>query len=284
MNQDSRLAIITPYHKEKRDVLERCIASVKGQTVPVAHLVVSDGFPQDWLDSAGIRHIRLGQEHHDYGNTPRGIGALLAVSEGYEGIGLLDADNWYESRHVEECCRAADSGTGTAADLVIAKRRIVLSDGTRTNFLEEPGHVDTNCYWFLAGSFHLLHHWVIMPRRASSFGDRVFHKMVQAQRLTTRYTEEITVNYTSDWESHYRICGKTPPPGAKGNVNIFPALEWLRSLDRHQQQLVNNGCGCDLLLLANELSGARSVVTRNGPCPCGSGKRYKHCHGAQKRK
>ncbi|MGB2007234.1 MAG: SEC-C metal-binding domain-containing protein, partial [Candidatus Puniceispirillaceae bacterium] len=21
-------------------------------------------------------------------------------------------------------------------------------------------------------------------------------------------------------------------------------------------------------------------VTRNAPCPCGSGKKYKHCHGA----
>jgi hypothetical protein len=61
---------------------------------------VSDGFPQDWLDSANVRHIRLGRPHNDAGNTPRGLGALLAVSEGYDGIGLLDADNWYDEDHI----------------------------------------------------------------------------------------------------------------------------------------------------------------------------------------
>jgi preprotein translocase subunit SecA len=24
----------------------------------------------------------------------------------------------------------------------------------------------------------------------------------------------------------------------------------------------------------------RGVVSRNAPCPCGSGRKYKHCHGA----
>jgi hypothetical protein len=44
------------------------------------------------------------------GRTPldqtRGVGALLAISEGYKGIGFLDADNWYDRDHVERCCAA----------------------------------------------------------------------------------------------------------------------------------------------------------------------------------
>ena len=96
-----RFAIVTPYYREERNVLERCIQSVRSQTLPADHFLVSDGHPQDWLDSANVRHIRLGKSHKDVGNTPRGVGALLAVSERYEGIGLLDADNWYDKNHIE---------------------------------------------------------------------------------------------------------------------------------------------------------------------------------------
>ena len=123
-----RYAIITPYYKEDRGVLERCIQSVKGQSVPADHFLISDGFPQDWLENAGVRHLRLGKAHSDAGNTPRGLGALLAASEGYDGIGLLDADNWYDKNHVEECCKAVYSTTEPPADLVFAKRRDFLTE------------------------------------------------------------------------------------------------------------------------------------------------------------
>jgi len=69
-----RVAVITPYYKEDRLVLERCLRSVRKQTVAVDHFLVSDGFPQDWLDHEEVRHFRLGKSHGDYGNTPRGIG------------------------------------------------------------------------------------------------------------------------------------------------------------------------------------------------------------------
>src|SRR4029078_2171531 len=140
--------------------------------------LVSDGFPQDWLDQADVRHIRLGRSHRDYGNTPRGIGALLAVSEGYEGIGRLDAANWYESFHVEECCRAA--AKERHPDLVVARRRLRLADGTATNLAEEPAHGDTSCYWFLEGSFHLLHYWAIMPTNIAPVCDRLFYRIIKA--------------------------------------------------------------------------------------------------------
>src|SRR6476620_8695990 len=81
--QRPRYAFITPYYKEMRDFLERCVASVKQQTIRADHILVSDGFPQDWLDQADVRHVRLDCAHGDYGNTPRGIGSLMAVAEGY---------------------------------------------------------------------------------------------------------------------------------------------------------------------------------------------------------
>src|SRR6516165_12312027 len=199
-----RFAIITPYYREERNILERCIQSVRHQTVPADHFLVSDGFPQDWLDTANVRHIRLGRSHNDAGNTPRGLGALLAVSEGYEGIGLLDADNWYDENHIEECCKAADRIAASPPDLVFAKRRIFLPDGRQVPVPEELNHVDTSCYCFLPGSFHLLHYWAIMPPGMDPAGDRIFYRMLSEQSLIIREAERTTVNFTSRYEGHYR--------------------------------------------------------------------------------
>ena len=95
-----RVAVVTPYYKEPRGWIERCIASVAAQTHACDHFLVADGHAQDWIDGAGVRHLRLDRGHGDYGNTPRALGALLAVSEGYDAIAFLDADNWYAPEHV----------------------------------------------------------------------------------------------------------------------------------------------------------------------------------------
>lgn len=48
-----------PYYKETRGYLERCIASVKCQTVRADHILILDGFPQGWIDQANVRRLRL---------------------------------------------------------------------------------------------------------------------------------------------------------------------------------------------------------------------------------
>jgi glycosyltransferase involved in cell wall biosynthesis len=246
-----RFAIITPYYKEKRDVLERCVESVRHQTVPTDHFMVSDGFPQDWLDHMNVRHISLGKAHNDVGNTPRALGALLAVSEGYDAIGFLDADNWIDSGHVEECNRTAESAPQTPVDLVIARQRILLPDGRLVNWAEDPNHVDTSCFWFLRGSFHLLHYWGIMPRQMAPFGDRVFYRMIKAKSLTIRRVKEITVNNTCHYEPCYLSLGIKPPPGAKPAVNVGEVIFWISRLDQQQQDLIRRRCGFDPLEFLN---------------------------------
>jgi hypothetical protein len=94
----------------------------------------------------------------------------VAISQPHECIGFLDADNWYEDDHVEVCSSIANSVAREAVDLVIAKRRMVRMDGTHTTYPEELGHVDTNCYWFLEGAFHLIHYWLIIPVELAPIG------------------------------------------------------------------------------------------------------------------
>jgi glycosyltransferase involved in cell wall biosynthesis len=247
MSAAGRYVVVTPYYKEDRRLLERCIGSVRAQTVPTEHLLVADGFPQSWIDTLGVRHLRLDKAHDDYGNTPRGIGALLAAAEGYDAIALLDADNWLEPKHFELSLAAALS-SGLSCDYVIARRNFMRPNETRIDLLDEPmnEHVDTNCFVFLPGSYHMLHSWALMPRGVSSLGDRVFYSALRAQRLIPAVVEVPTVNYHTMWEAFYRRIGEAPPSGAKPNVDPRAAIEWLRTLNDRQHVIASRHAGVSL--------------------------------------
>ena len=139
-----KIAVISAYFKEETELLERCLKSVKEQTIRCDHFFISDGHPQEWLKNSDVRHIELGKSHNDYGNTPRGIGAQIAISEGYEAICFLDSDNWIDSNHVEHCLESALSKYSNIleCDYVIAKRRLIRPDMSIMNIREEPGHVE----------------------------------------------------------------------------------------------------------------------------------------------
>jgi glycosyltransferase involved in cell wall biosynthesis len=238
-----RFAVVTPYYREPRETLERCMASVRAQTIACDHFLVADGFPQEWVGEHGARHIRLDQAHRDYGNVARGTGALLAAADGYEGIGFLDADNYLDPDHVEACVAAGQGG----ADIVVAKRRFVRPDRRDLHLAEEPGHVDTSCWWFQPGSYHLLSFWVTIPREMTPIGDRVFSGLIDASRLTRADTAKITVNYTCLWEGVYRRFGETPPEGAKPDIDLPPVLEWMSALTGDKRRVVARLCGGDLV-------------------------------------
>src|SRR6201987_2885430 len=84
-----RYIVVTPYFKEDKAMLKRCMSSVRRQAVGVDHMLVADGFPQDWISDEPVRHLILDRPHADYGDVARGVGALTAVAEKYDGIGLL---------------------------------------------------------------------------------------------------------------------------------------------------------------------------------------------------
>ncbi len=269
MSLNARYAIITPYYREDGNIIERCITSVRNQSMKADHFLISDGFPQDWIDDAGVRHFKLDRCHNDFGNTPRGVGALIAIGEEYDGIGLLDADNWLEHNHIESCIAAANSSPHTC-DYVVAKRVMRRPDETIMPVLDEPGHVDTNCFFFLRGSFSVIPHWAMMPRELAPACDRYFFEMIRRHPFGYATVFHPTVNYFCSYESVYRLIGETPPPGVKPDINREEIEQRLRGLGRRE------------LEIARRLSGVPLIAdpARNAQCPCGSGKKYKHCHGA----
>ena len=247
-----RCIVVTPYYTEDRLTLERCIRSVRSQSVGTEHLLVADGNPQDWIDHEDVRHLRLDRSHADHGNTPRGVGALLAAAEGFDAIALLDADNWIDSNHLEVCLNAA-ARAGRKCDFVIARRRFRRPDGSVLPVQDEPisEHVDTNCFVFLRGSYHLLSFWALMPKPLSMAGDRFFWAGLRARRLVgARVTEIVTVNYSTMWAGEYLKNGETPPDGAKTVADFEPMRDWLRSLNRQERKVASRLAGVRLIVPA----------------------------------
>lgn len=276
MVKTARYAIVTPYYKEPRALLARCVESVRRQTAACDHIVVADGFPQAWLDEQGVRHLRLDAPHGDYGNVARGLGGMLAAGDGYEGIGFLDADNWIDADHAASCGEAG----GRAADIVVARRRLMRPDGSTMEIPEEENHIDTNCYWFQPGAYPLIAYWDSMPRELASLADRVFYKLVHERGLRFAAVSHQTVNYTCLYAVCYEMLGEVPPPEAKPPVDPMPVYRWLAGLDPKRQAEVSRLAGVDMVPDARSVLFPFAGMERNATCPCGSGRKFKHCHGA----
>jgi glycosyltransferase involved in cell wall biosynthesis len=270
----SKYAIVTPYYRESQEVLERCIRSVREQTVATDHFMVSDGFPQDWIDGAGVRHIRLDRSHGDFGDTPRGVGAMLAAQDGCEGIGFLDADCWLEPDHVEYCLDLAGQAGPDACDYVIALRHERRPDGSlmRVNQVPAQRHVDTNCFFFLRSGFHVLPVWAAIPREVSAVGDRLFYNAVRANGLRPAIAARKTVNYTCMWESIYRVMGETPPEGTKPNPDHQAIERWIKERSPAELAVIDRSIQTPLEQLYPIYKDATATPISK-PAPLASGRR-----------
>jgi hypothetical protein len=215
-----RVAVITSYFTEPRDVLEQNIRSVQAQGhAGCTHILVADGYPRAWLEDAGLLHLTLPVNTGDSGDTPRAVGIAFASSVDYEAITLLDAD----------CCLlpgAIDAYIRTAVcervPLVVGKRTFMRTDGTRLDALDEPveRHIDTNCFFFLRPGFGVLMKWATIPPMFHFMGDRLMHLAVTAAALPYAEITEPTVAYRTRYAAHYRSAGEEPPPYAKSLVTL----------------------------------------------------------------
>lgn len=225
----TRIAVITPYYREGSEVLQRCHESVVSQRVDVDHFLVADGFPNLGVAHWRAKHVVLPVAHGDNGNTPRGIGGLLASAEGYEYIAYLDADNWYHPDHLQTLLALHGS---TSADVCCSLRTFHQLNGEEMPVREldedEYRHVDTSCVFLHRSAFDCLSLWLQMPKQLSPLCDRVFMQGLIQKRCRFAFSGKRTVAFRSQYRAHYVAAGLPPPSGCKDDVATEPR-RWLHT-------------------------------------------------------
>lgn len=210
MTAVKRIAVVTPYYKEPDAELRRAIDSVRGQSMACDLIMVSDGFPNPLAQAPGIMHVALGAAHADNGNTPRYVGAMLALALGYDAVAFLDADNWFEPKHIERLVKRQHETNATA---VFSLRNIYLPDGFKLPAIDHEdkrrSHVDTSCMMLTRACEFAMHLWGQMPQEWGPVCDRVVYAELGSQRLA--WSENRTLNFKSNYGIHFHIANRPLP-------------------------------------------------------------------------
>jgi glycosyltransferase involved in cell wall biosynthesis len=211
-----RVAVVTPCYQTPAPWLAQCLESVARQSAPCTHFLVLDGDAAAPIDlPAEVQVARLPGPHRDTGNAARAVGSVLAISQGFDAVAYLDADNWYEPDHVRLLC-AAHADTGAA--VCSAGRTLFDLDGNLLGPCPEVDgerFVDTNCLFLTRAAFGIVAAWYLVPRPQAEVGDRVVWRAVLDTRLTRAHHGQPTVNYRTRHQAHYRHFAKEPPPDAR---------------------------------------------------------------------
>ena len=227
-----KIAVITPYYKEPLEVLKKCHESVMSQSIPATHFFIADGFPREELAQWNIKHISLAQGHDDNGDTPRGIGGLLADVEGYDFVAYLDADNWFHTNHLASLLEELEK---TGADIGCSFRTMHALDGSELIGVQDSDevsleHIDTSCYLIKRSAFEALNVWMRMPKILSPICDRIFYAYLKHKNFKLAYTKNKSVAFRSQYKIHYQMAGVIPPNNLKENV-AEESIKWLLTIE-----------------------------------------------------
>ncbi len=220
-----KVAVITPYYKTPDEWLLECHRSVKAQTHPCTHILIADGRPQSVVDTLDAQHLCLPANIGDYGDTPRGMGSVLAISQGFDAIAYLDADNWYSPEHIATVVALHEK---TGAAVITSARNLHRLDGTLLgpcNESDGDSFVDTNCYFLTRVAFSIVPTWWMMESWMHAIDDRVILGQIKQAGLTQAHSSLPTVAYRTAFKFHYERFGEAPPPGTKTGQDIFVAME-----------------------------------------------------------
>lgn len=229
---ESKIAVITPYYKEPTEILWQCHQSVMSQGLPITHFMVADGHPNPNVASWNVQHVVLPTSHNDNGNTPRGIGALLAQSSGFEFVAYLDADNWYEETHLQSLL---DLHNSHGVEVCCSFRNYYdlegnLMAGVREQDEDACTHVDTSCFLIHKSAFRSAYVWTSMPKELAPICDRIFYYGLKHARYKIGHSRRRTVAFRSQYAFHYQLAGRPIPVGAKTSVGALP-MKWLLTLE-----------------------------------------------------
>jgi hypothetical protein len=227
-----RIAVITPYYRESLEVLRHCHDSVRTQTHACTHFMIADGHPQADVSGWKAQHLILPHSHDDNGNTPRAIGSLSAMNQGFDAIAYLDADNWYYPNHIDEMVRLQRQ---MGASVCTATRSLHRLDRSLMYIdkreCDGKKHVDTSSLFLTSGAYRMLPLWAMMPKQLGPICDNIFWQAICARRIATAHHPEPTVAFQTQYAAHYKDIGEQAPEGTKSNEDSTGrASRWWHSL------------------------------------------------------
>lgn len=230
-----RVAVITPYCSEPVELLRRCHGSVCEQDYACTHFLVADGPGLPELANWDCRHIVLGVGHGDNGNTPRSIGAMAAMNEGFDVVAFLDADNWFSPSHIRA---AMDCQAASAAAVVFSDRHIVFPDGQRLTLQPDEDRLhrlaDTSCMVVFEAAFSSLALWAQMPRQLAPQCDRVMFTHLMATQ-SCAWTNKPTLFFETWYAGHFLAAGLLPPATAKF-LKLQPIAAWQEAVSSFRRR------------------------------------------------
>lgn len=211
----TRIALITSYAGEDIDIIERCHKSITKQTVPCAHIIVSDGYEMNFTMMWNCQIIQTSHRHANYGDTPKWIGVMSALAQGFDYIGFVDADDWVSEDHVELLLKLMK---WSKIDIAVASRNLVTPKGKNINIPEGPDEWQNHCVLMKRDAAVKLLSLGAKDQKTSKVGDRVMYMVCDKNKITYGRSFNRTYNYTTFWKQHYIVAGLTPPLNAKESL------------------------------------------------------------------
>jgi len=224
-----RIAVVTPYLNEPDRYLREAHDSVRAQTHPADHILIADGKPKPLVESFQAAHVVLAGPNQDSGGTPRGVGSVLAATQGYDGVMFLDADNWMEPDHIASLVALHER---TGAPITTSDRKLCGLDGTvmatRDGSVDGVTFVDTGCFLVTRAAFHILPFWMNLPRSLAKIHDLLFWMAICAEGIRTAHSGQPTFCYRTAFATHYYAHGREPPAGVQRDVTpiLHAQLRW----------------------------------------------------------
>ena len=241
--------VVTPVGPLHTSALARCIESVRRQSMRTEHIVVCDGFwPDGSVDLRGLQVLRTGARADDFGDTPRALGAALALTEGAAVLAFLDADNWYHRDHVASLVRTWDN----SSPAVLASRRMLCEpSGRPIGRCEVSGYdhqfADTSCLALAGDAVSLGTAWGEVPAYAHPIGDRYFWAAICRRVPNLHLSGRVTVGYATSHPADYERCGCMPPAVAKPHAGIRAAIEATYFLQGQNHAITWKACAWETL-------------------------------------
>ena len=265
-----RIAVVTPYGNEMPQVIERCIESVRRQSMPADHILIATGDAQDWIDGLVARHVKLGEARADGGDqsgAARAAGGFLAAAAGYAAICFLDTHCWYDDDHLESCLTAALAVGLDRCGFVAASRRFRRPDLTVMPIADEDPSVfvDASSYFLLPAAYGLIASWALVPAALAPVGDRVCFLRAKTflseanGGLMAGRTRQATVNCIAPYAATFAALGERPPAGAQPLPNHAGHLAWIEAQSPDAIAAIRYRTGVDLRDLYPRTAGRPSA-------------------------